>query len=243
MEFNYPYLLPPPLPPKKNNENGIHKVSISLLNSLGNHNPITRELEYLNYEVKKLKCDLKNPKENRNGSTKNRISANKEAKTDRHASSKGSNGSETVPLTRLRKWGYSERFLENLIKFASKGPDWNERMARKKKKGLGPENPELQVDLLKEKMEKKKSKKISWGVSHKSGPKIQRQRNNVIVSKENIEKKVGTKHKKLLSPLSSCSSSSFFLFFNLFISFNFFYLLFAEEGAVLFDIYAWAPAP
>lgn len=46
---------------------------------------MTQELEHSNYEVKKIKCNLNNPKDNRNGSTKTRVSADKEAKTDRHA--------------------------------------------------------------------------------------------------------------------------------------------------------------
>lgn len=128
-------------------------------------------------------------------------------------------------------------------KICVKGARLKRKNGKKEEKRIRTGKPRAPGRFAKGKNGEKKIKKISWGVSHKSGPKIQRQRNNVIVSKENIEKKVGTKHKKLLSPLSSCSSSSFFLFFNLFISFNFFYLLFAEEGAVLFDIYAWAPAP
>ena len=35
-----------------------------------------------------MKCNLKNPKDNQNGSAKKRLLADKEAKTDEHASSK-----------------------------------------------------------------------------------------------------------------------------------------------------------
>jgi len=73
MEFNCSY--PPTAHPQEKKNWKYHTQSlISLLNSLGNHNTITQELEHLSSEVKKKKkkeeCDLKNTKYNRNGPTK-----------------------------------------------------------------------------------------------------------------------------------------------------------------------------
>jgi len=111
-------------------------------------------------------------------------------------------------------------------------------------------NAEIQVYSLKEKLRKMKSGG-DW--SHKSGPKIQRQWNNVVESKENIRKWIFWNEKKLERNMEVERTSglffvlpSLFLFRLLFFFFLFFliYILaFLQTKVLYFSIFMFVAQP